>query len=138
MTRILTVSSGSATPKSECSPCAAQGFSGAVRIDMKGARISPSSEMLAAPRKKAVHTLAGGPGRSPAATTSHRMSSAGATAAVPMTVGRDSRTSIYWPYSNTHAPLRRAVLLQLEPKAHPQVQLFSRLGEQISHFQHSL
>src|SRR5579883_910751 len=61
---------------------------------MKGSRTAPNIEMLAAPRKKAVHILTGGPGRSPAATTSHRMSSAGATAAVPMTVGRDSRTSI--------------------------------------------
>src|SRR5581483_9445662 len=94
MTRILIASSGSATPNRECSPCASQGFSGAVNKDMKGARITPNTEMLAAPRKKAVHILTGGPGRSPAATTSQRMSSAGATAAVPMTVGRDSRTSI--------------------------------------------
>src|SRR5579872_3266317 len=50
--------------------------------------------MLAAPRRNAVQILTGGPGRSPAATTSHRISSAGATAAVPMTVGRDSRTNI--------------------------------------------
>src|SRR3984957_16658753 len=90
MTRILTLSSGSATPNSECRACAAHGFSGADNSDMKGVRISPSKEMLAAPRKKAVQTLSGGPGRSPAATTSHRISSAGATAAVPITVGRDS------------------------------------------------
>src|SRR5215475_11162928 len=49
----------------------------------------PNKEMLAAPSTKAVHTLSGGPGRSPAATTSQRMNSAGATAAVPITVGRD-------------------------------------------------
>ena len=46
--------------------------------------------MLAAPSRNAVQTLAGGPGRSSAAITSHSISSAGATAAVPMTVGRDS------------------------------------------------
>ena len=61
---------------------------------MNGARTAPSSEMLAAPSRNAAQTLAGGPGRSSAATTSHRINSAGATAAVPMTVGRDSRTSI--------------------------------------------
>ena len=50
--------------------------------------------MLAAPSRNAVQTLRGGPGRSSAATTSHRISSAGAMAAVPMTVGRDSRRFI--------------------------------------------
>src|SRR5665811_1764715 len=59
MTRILTVSSGRATPRTECNTCATQGLSGAARIDMNGARATPSSEMLAAPRKKAVQTLAG-------------------------------------------------------------------------------
>ncbi len=59
-------------------------------IAANGARATPNSEMLAAPSRNAAHTLAGGPGRSPAAITSHRISSAGATAAVPMTVGRDS------------------------------------------------
>src|SRR4051812_30719771 len=54
----------------------------------------PSSEMLAAPRKKALHTRSGGPGRSSVAITSHSNSKAGATAAVPMTVGRDSSRSI--------------------------------------------
>ena len=38
--------------------------------------------------------LGGGPGRSSAAITSHNISSAGATAAVPMTVGRDARRFI--------------------------------------------
>ena len=52
--------------------------------------------MLAAPSRKAIQTLAGGPGRSPAAITSHKISSAGAIAAVPMTVGRDSSRSIWW------------------------------------------
>src|SRR6267154_6897331 len=94
MTRILTVSSGRATPNSECSACATQGFSGAAKIDRNGARRIPNSEMLAAPNTNAVQTLAGGPGRSSAATTSHNISSAGATAAVPMTVGRDSRRFI--------------------------------------------
>ena len=59
-----------------------------------GARARPSREMLAAPRKKAVQTRTAGPGRSSVAITSHRNSSAGATAAVPMTVGRDSSRSI--------------------------------------------
>src|ERR1700677_1245699 len=90
MTRILTVSSGRATPNTECSAWATQGFSGAARIDKNGARATPSNEMLAAPRKNAVQTLAGGPGRSSAATTSHSTSSAGAMAAVPMTVGREA------------------------------------------------
>ena len=90
MTRILTVSSGRATPNTECSACATQGFSGAARIDRNGARATPSSEMLAAPSRNAVQTLAGGPGRSSAATTSHSISSAGAMAAVPMTVGREA------------------------------------------------
>src|ERR1700733_1642322 len=50
--------------------------------------------MLAAPRKNAVQNLVGGPGRSSAATTSHSTSSAGAMAAVPMTVGREARRFI--------------------------------------------
>src|ERR1700694_4497232 len=94
MTRILTVSSGSATPNTECSTCAIQGFSGAASNETNGARNTPSSEMLAAPSTKAVQTLAGGPGRSSAATTSHNTSRAGATAAVPITVGRGSRKFI--------------------------------------------
>jgi len=113
MTRILTVSSGRATPNSECSACATQGFSGAAKIDRKGARKIPYSEMLAAPNTNAVQTLAGGPGRSSAATTSHNISSAGATAAVPMTVGRDSRMSIeaanilFFPVIHRSNPMRR-------------------------------
>ena len=94
MTRILTISSGAATPNIECSACATQGFSGAASILANGARAKPSSEMLAAPSRNAVQTLTGGPGRSPAAITSHNISSAGATAAVPMTVGRDLRRFI--------------------------------------------
>src|SRR6478735_894293 len=94
MTRILTVSSGIATPNTECTARATQGFSGAANIDANGARATPNSEMLAAPSRKAVQTLAGGPGCSSAAITSHSNSSAGATAAVPMTVGRDSRRFI--------------------------------------------
>src|ERR1700680_2462640 len=94
MTRILTVSSGAATPNTECNACATQGFSGPARIEANGARATPNREMLAAPSRNAVQTLAGGPGRSPAAITSHSISSAGATAAVPMTVGVDSRSSI--------------------------------------------
>src|SRR6516165_3644220 len=94
MTRSLTVSSGSATPKSECIICAIQGLSGEGRTDRTGVRTIPNSEILAAPSRKALQTLAGGPGRSSAATTSQSTSSAGATAAVPITVGRDSRTSI--------------------------------------------
>src|ERR1700737_3532025 len=95
MTRIFTISSGAATPRTECSAWAIQGWSDATGIDETAARAIPSSEMLPAPRKNAVQTLAGGPGRSPAAITSHRNSSAGATAAVPMTVGRDSSSSIW-------------------------------------------
>src|SRR5258706_15389722 len=94
MTRILTVSSGRATPNTECTARATQGFSGAANIDANGARATPKSEMLAAPSRKAVQTFAGGPGRSSAAITSHSNSSAGATAAGPMTVGRDSRRFI--------------------------------------------
>src|SRR3569832_250543 len=104
ITRIFTLSSGSATPNSECSTCASHGLSGADRSAAKGARTTPRMEMLAAPRKKAVHTLVGGPGRSSAATTSHKMSNAGATAAVPITVGRDSRRSISYVSSNTRMP----------------------------------
>src|SRR5215213_2641930 len=89
MTSILTISSGAATPNTERRASAAHGFSGVARIKANGARTSPSNEMLAAPRKNALQTLAGGPGRSPAAITSHNISNAGATAAVPMTVGRD-------------------------------------------------
>jgi len=59
-----------------------------------GARMSPSSEMLAPPSRKAVQTLVGEPGWSPAAMTIHNIKSAGATAAVPMTVGRDSNMLI--------------------------------------------
>src|SRR3979490_3512481 len=94
MTRILTVSSGAATPNIEGGACASQGFSKAADIDANGARATPSSEMLAAPRRNAVQTLEGGPGCSPAAITTHNISSAGATAAGPVTVGRDSRTFI--------------------------------------------
>ena len=72
-----------------------QGCSGTANSDVNGARTTPSSEMLAAPSRNAVQTRAGGPGRSPAAITSHRISSAGAMAAVPITVGRDWRRSIY-------------------------------------------
>src|SRR5258705_2569466 len=50
--------------------------------------------MLAALSINAVQSLMGGPGRSPGAITSHNISRAGATAAVPMTVGRDSRRFI--------------------------------------------
>ena len=71
------------------------GMSGTASSDANGARTMPSSEMLAAPSRNAVQTLAGGPGRSSAAITSHRIKSAGAIAAVPMTVGRDSRRSIW-------------------------------------------
>ena len=91
MTRILTISSGAATPNTECNTCVTQGFPGAFRIGMKGARATPKSEILAAPSRNAVQTLAGGPGRSSAAITSHNTNSAGATAAVPMTVGSDAR-----------------------------------------------
>src|SRR6478672_6298256 len=94
MTRILTVSSGRATPNTAYRLCANQGFSGATSIATKGLRAAPNGEMLAAPRRNAVHTFAGGPGLSPAAITSHKSSSAGATAAVPMTVGRDARRFI--------------------------------------------
>ena len=94
MTRILTVSSGSATPNTECNAWATHGFSGVASNEANGARAAPNSEMLAAPRRNAIQTLAGEPGRSPAAITSHKISSAGATAAVPMTVGRDSRRFI--------------------------------------------
>src|SRR3954447_1455478 len=94
MTRILTISSGAATVNTERRACAAHGFSTAGRSSANGARITPRKEMLAAPRKNALHTLAGGPGRSPAAITSHNISSAGATAAVPITVGSDARRFI--------------------------------------------
>src|SRR6266576_2753422 len=94
MTSTLTISSGAATPKIECSTCATQGFSGVSRIELKGARATPKSEMLAAPSRNAIQTLAGDPGRSPAAITSHNISSAGATAAAPTTLGRDARRFI--------------------------------------------
>ena len=94
MTRILTASSGKATPKTECIACAIQGFSGVASNRRNGARIAPRSEMLAAPSMNAVQTLGAGPGRSSAAITSQRISSAGATAAVPITVGREARRFI--------------------------------------------
>src|SRR3954462_11010244 len=78
----------------ERSACASHGFSGVPKIKAKGARTGPSNEMLAAPRKNAIQTLAGDPGRSPAAITSHKINSAGATAAAPMTLGRDERRFI--------------------------------------------
>src|SRR5258705_4784769 len=105
MTRILTVSSGRATPNTECTARATQGFSGAANIEANGARTTPSSEMLAAPSTKAVQTLAGGPGCSSAAITSHSNSSAGATAAAPITVGRDSSRFIRM----TNMPVFRVV-----------------------------
>src|SRR5260370_18223050 len=83
MTRILTVSSGRATPNTECRARATQGFSGAANIDANGAGTTLKSEMLAAPSRKAVQTLAGGLGRSSAATTTPRNNSAGATAPFP-------------------------------------------------------
>ena len=67
-----------------------RGGSFTVVISANGIRASPSNETLAAPSTKAVHTMAGGPGRSSAAITSHSSSSAGAMAAAPMTVGRVS------------------------------------------------
>src|SRR5512139_1706650 len=90
MAMTFTASSGSATPKIECMTSAVQGLSGAATIEANGARKSPNSEMLAAPSRKAVQTWAGGPGRSSAAMTSHSSRSAGATAAVPTTVGNAS------------------------------------------------
>src|SRR5271156_2916903 len=94
MASILTASSGKATPNTECNTSATHGFSGAASSLANGARTTPNSEMLAAPSRNAVQTFSGGPGRSSAAITSHRISSAGATAAVPITVGRDSRRFI--------------------------------------------
>src|SRR3954453_16589184 len=94
MTRILTVSSGRATPKVECMACASQGLSGIAIRRANGARTSPSSEMLAPPSRKAIQTLVGEPGWSPAAITIHNIKSAGTTAAVPMTVGRLSNMLI--------------------------------------------
>src|SRR5689334_3638562 len=95
ITSTLTISSGAATPSSECMIDASQGWSGPTTSNFaNGARAKPSREMLAAPRKKADHTRSTGPGRSSVAITSHRNNSAGATAAVPITVGRDSSSSI--------------------------------------------
>src|ERR1700712_3813485 len=91
MTRILTASSGRATPNSERRASTAQGLSGAARIEANGARARPNSEILAAPSTNAVQTWAGGPGRAPPANKSHNISSAGAIAAVPSTVGSDSK-----------------------------------------------
>jgi hypothetical protein len=54
----------------------------------------PSREMLAAPSRKAVQTFGAGPGRSSAAMTSHKIRSAGAIAAVPMTEGREAKRFI--------------------------------------------
>src|ERR1700758_642930 len=98
MTRIFTVSSGGGTPNTECNAWSSQGLSGATATQANGARTAPRSEMLAAPSTKAVQILAGGPGRSAAATTSQRINSAGATAAVPITVGRDARRFIWMAY----------------------------------------
>ena len=95
MTRIFTASSGSATPNTACMRLRQPGIVGARNRLTKGARTRPSSEMLAAPSTNAVQTLTGGPGRSPAATTSHSISSAGAMAAVPITVGRASSRFIW-------------------------------------------
>src|SRR3954465_9378206 len=94
MTRTLTISSGAATPKTERSACVIQAFPGTARIAANGALAIPRSEMLAAPSRKAIQTRAGGPGRSSAAMTSHSTNNAGAIAAAPMTVGRDSSSSI--------------------------------------------
>ena len=94
MTSTLTISSGAATPKTERSACVIQGFPGTAKIAANGARAIPSSEMLAAPSRNAIQTCAGGPGRSSAAMTSHSTNNAGAIAAAPMTVGRDSSSSI--------------------------------------------
>src|SRR5258708_3792900 len=54
----------------------------------------PRNEMLAAPSRKATQPRAGGRGRSSGAITSHNTSNAGAIAAAPITVGRDSSSSI--------------------------------------------
>jgi len=94
MTRILTASSGSATPNTERRTSATQARSGVASSLANGARTTPNNEMLAAPSRNAVQIFSGGPGRSSAAITSHRINSAGATAAVPITVGRDSRRFI--------------------------------------------
>src|SRR5260370_9329222 len=64
------------------------------RSAVNGAGAMPSNEMLAAPSRKATQTRAGGPGRASAAITSHNTSNAGAIAAAPITVGRDSSSSI--------------------------------------------
>src|SRR5258705_341663 len=63
-------------------------------VRAKGGAGSPNSEMGGAPTKNGAKTLGGGRGASPAGITSHNISRAGATAAVPMTVGRDSRRFI--------------------------------------------
>ena len=70
------------------------GVRGATSSRRNGARTTPNSEMLAAPSRNAVQILGAGPGRSSAAITSQRISSAGAMAAVPMTVGREARRFI--------------------------------------------
>src|SRR6187402_767768 len=54
--------------------------------------------MLAAPSRNAAQTSPGGPGRSSAAITSQSTSRAGATAAMPMTVGSDSSRFIWISY----------------------------------------
>src|SRR5947209_2944602 len=90
MTSILTASSGAAAPNTECSAWAIQRFSGAARIEANRARATARSGKLAATRKNAGQTVTGGPGCSPAEITSHNINRAGATAAVPITVGRDA------------------------------------------------
>src|SRR6185437_6785889 len=85
-----TSSSGAAMPKTERKINSSHGDSVMLSIGANGARINPSSDMLAAPSTNAAQTIAGGPGRSSAAITSQSSSSAGAMAAAPMTVGRVS------------------------------------------------
>src|SRR4051794_3501083 len=94
MTRTLTISSGTAMPKIACKASACAGLSVRASSDLNGTRASPKSEMLAAPSRNAAQIWKGGPGRSSAAITSQSINSAGAMAAAPMTVGRDSSRNI--------------------------------------------
>jgi len=94
MTRIFTISSGAAMPNTACSTMVQVGSSVRPGMAANSARGKPSREMLAAPSRKDTQTSPGGPGRSSAAMTSQSTSKAGATAAMPITVGSDSRVSM--------------------------------------------
>ena len=94
MTRILTISSGSGDAEYRMQGLGNPGVVGdGEQCGKRRARDAQQRNAGGAEQKRDPD-LAGGPGRSSAAITSHSTSNAGAIAAAPITVGRDSSKSI--------------------------------------------